>query len=175
MKIEEILQRDERFRYMLLSRMRCDCDYYLHFSDHPKRLWTHNEYKQIEYMKAIWESFPANGKPEWLSMQRIEYYERKMTPWLGDTPRETLGNIEPFYAGSLFFMYDRKRMKPNRVWFSCQITGQTMGGYAYIHYDNVLHPVYIDYGERYEQYFQKGFRNVTCDCDDGYLSNFRKE
>ena len=127
MKIEEILQRDERFRYMLLGRMKCDCDYYVESSGHSDCLWAHNEYKQIEYMKAIWESFPDNEKPEWLSMQSIENYERKMTPWLGDTPREELGNIEPFYAGVLFFMYDGKRIKPNKVWFSCQITGQTMG------------------------------------------------
>ena len=28
--------------------------------------------------KAIWNSFPKDGKPEWLTMRQIEKYERKM-------------------------------------------------------------------------------------------------
>lgn len=29
-------------------------------------------------MKSIWDSFPADGKPEWLTVEQIENYERRM-------------------------------------------------------------------------------------------------
>lgn len=37
---EEVLQHDKKFRYMLLSRMQSDCEYYLNYGNrNPKRLW----------------------------------------------------------------------------------------------------------------------------------------
>ena len=36
---EEVLQHDKKFRYMLLSRMQSDCEYYLNYGNrNPKRL-----------------------------------------------------------------------------------------------------------------------------------------
>jgi len=62
----------------MLDRMRTDCAYYLGngriFGNH---LWAGNVSDQIEYMKAIWESF--DEKPEWLTWEQIEAYEKKMT------------------------------------------------------------------------------------------------
>jgi hypothetical protein len=29
-------------------------------------------------MKALWESFPVDGKPEWLTMEQILNYEQEM-------------------------------------------------------------------------------------------------
>ena len=43
-----------------------------------KYLWAGSVQLQIAYMKAIWNSFPKYGKPEWLTMRQIEKYERKM-------------------------------------------------------------------------------------------------
>lgn len=81
-KYEEYLKTknwDIKFRYMLLDRMRSDCDYFLgygHFCvDH---LWAGNVADQIGYMKALWESFPAGMKPEWLTMEQINSYEKQM-------------------------------------------------------------------------------------------------
>lgn len=174
MTIEEILCRPEEFRYMLLNRMQVDCEYYL-TSKHPKFLWANNEYKQIEYMKAIWNSFPDDGKPEWLTMEQIENYEKKLTSWLGDTAREEIERIKPYYAGCLVFYYNGAWVKPNTVWFSCQIVGESMGGYGYIHYDNALRPVYIDHDTHRAPLYNRALRNVSCDCKDGYLYNFRRE
>ena len=48
---EEVLQHDKKFRYMLLSRMQSDCEYYLNYGNrNPKRLWAGDEQRQIEYM-----------------------------------------------------------------------------------------------------------------------------
>jgi len=70
---------DDSFKYMLLSRMQSDCNFYL--GDTPqsfneKYLWAGNVEEHIQNMKDLWNSFKE--KPEWLSMEQIEAYERKM-------------------------------------------------------------------------------------------------
>lgn len=80
MDIEKILgSKDMKFRYMMLDRMRADCDYYLGNGRlYGNHLWAGNEERQIEYMKAIWKSFPADQKPEWLSYEDILNYGQRM-------------------------------------------------------------------------------------------------
>lgn len=79
MTVEEVLQHDSRFRYMLLSRLQSDCEYYLGYGNrYPKRLWAGNEAKQIDYMTKIHDSFGEDAKPEWLTMEQIKEYSRKM-------------------------------------------------------------------------------------------------
>ena len=73
------LKQDEIFRYMLLDRMRLDCEYYLGDGDREsKYLWEGDESEQIELMKKLWDSFPEDGKPEWLTMEKILSYEERM-------------------------------------------------------------------------------------------------
>ena len=44
MTIEEVLQHDLKFRYMLLGRLQADCEYYLGFGNKsPHRLWAGSE------------------------------------------------------------------------------------------------------------------------------------
>lgn len=58
MDLQEILSRPEEFRYQLLGRLQSDCNYYLgngnRSADHA--LWAHDEAKQIETMKALWNT-----------------------------------------------------------------------------------------------------------------------
>lgn len=69
----------ESFRYQLLDRMRQDCLYYLTYGGRmAKYLWAQEETEHIENMKAIYNSFPEEKKPEWLSMDEIEKYERQI-------------------------------------------------------------------------------------------------
>ena len=77
MEINEILQADDKFRYQLLSRMQQDCDYYLNTSKSEKHLWAGNTTDQIATMKAIWNSFSNDEKPEWLTWEEIVEFERK--------------------------------------------------------------------------------------------------
>ncbi len=75
----DYLSRDESFRYSLLYRLRIDCEYYLGYgSRNPGQLWSRGEKEHIADMKALWNSFPADGKPEWLTWAQIEVYEKKM-------------------------------------------------------------------------------------------------
>lgn len=68
---------DTKFNYMLLSRLQMDCNYFLgNGNRYEKHLWAGNVDDHIEMMKKIWNGFEE--KPEWLSMEQIEDYERKM-------------------------------------------------------------------------------------------------
>lgn len=85
--LEFILSRDGSFRYQLLDRMRQDCLYFLGCGRRdPKHLWAKDAEKQIAYMKAVWPSFPADGKPGWLTMDEITSLEKRMLE--GDTHAE---------------------------------------------------------------------------------------
>lgn len=76
---EDILNADEKFRYMLLSRMKGDCEYYLGYGNRSKRaLWAEDEAEQIKVMKALWNRFDDDGKPEWLTWEDIMEYEGEM-------------------------------------------------------------------------------------------------
>ena len=82
MDLNTILERDKSFRYQLLDRMRSDCDFYLgHGRFGGNHLWAGTVEEQIEHMKAIWNSFSeekGEGKPEWLTWEKIEWYEQEM-------------------------------------------------------------------------------------------------
>lgn len=79
MDFKDVLNHDEKFRYQLLSRMKSDCDYYLgNGSRCAKHLWAGDEVKQIAYMKALWNSFGENDKPEWLTHDELMDYEKKI-------------------------------------------------------------------------------------------------
>ena len=79
MDFKDVLNHDEKFRYMLLSRMKSDCDYYLGNGGRcAKYLWAGDEVKQIAYMKALWNSFDDAGKPEWLTYDELLDYEKKI-------------------------------------------------------------------------------------------------
>lgn len=72
--------REEKFNYMMLSRLKQDCDYYLgNGNRNPKHLWGDNEEDHINEMKKLHNSFDENKKPEWLTMDDILAYEDKMT------------------------------------------------------------------------------------------------
>lgn len=67
MQINEILTRDNEFKYMLLGRLQSDC--YSHLS-HGGKLWGLIPKDHIKTMKAIWESLTI--KPEWLTRDELK-------------------------------------------------------------------------------------------------------
>ena len=68
---------DNRFEYMLLDRLRQDCDYYLAYAKgNPKSLWAGSEQKQIDKMRELYNSVPE--KPLWLTREQIDEYAAKM-------------------------------------------------------------------------------------------------
>lgn len=100
MTIKEILQKDASFRYMLLDRMGQDCRYYLGNGGRcEKYLWAGSVSEQIEYMKAIYNSFPEGEKPDWMTMEEILDYEQRML--------EPMLSVEEFKAkqNEILFQY----------------------------------------------------------------------
>lgn len=75
-----ILAQDESFQYQMLDRLKSDCDYYLGNGNRsPNHLWAKNEKEHITHMKAVWNNFSNDKKPEWLAWEKILEYESKMT------------------------------------------------------------------------------------------------
>lgn len=69
-----------RFNYMMLGRLRSDCDYYLGYGNRNKScLWAGSVKEQIEKMKELHNSFPEGQKPEWLTCEGILEYEKQMS------------------------------------------------------------------------------------------------
>jgi hypothetical protein len=55
-----------------------DCDYYLGYGNRcEKHLWANDVKSQIAKMKEIWNNLKE--KPEWLTMEQILEYEKKMS------------------------------------------------------------------------------------------------
>ncbi len=68
-----------RFNYMMLSRLKMDCKYFLgHGNRSIKNLWADSIEEHITEMKRLWKSFPFYGKPEWLSYDDILQFEVEM-------------------------------------------------------------------------------------------------
>lgn len=68
---------DNTFNYMMLSRLQSDCDYFLGYGNRSIRHLPRGSVdEQIKEMKRLWNNLPE--KPEWLSMEEIEDYEKKM-------------------------------------------------------------------------------------------------
>ena len=60
--------------------MQTDCNYFLGNGNRlDKFLWAGNVESQIAYMKALYNSFPDDKKPEWISLEDINNYEDAMT------------------------------------------------------------------------------------------------
>ena len=71
--------KEEKFNYMMLGRLKTDCEYYLgNGNRYAKNLWAGDEQEQIKEMKKIYNSFSEDKKPEWLTYDKIIEYEKLM-------------------------------------------------------------------------------------------------
>lgn len=71
--------KDEKFQYMMLSRLKQDCEYYLGNGGRAvKYLWAGSEKDQIAEMKKRHNAFADDKKPEWLTWDEILAYETLM-------------------------------------------------------------------------------------------------
>lgn len=85
--MEDWSKYDKRFRYMMLSRLKMDCDYYFgNGGRNPDALWAGNEQDQIENMVALWKTFDSDDRPEWLTWGDIVYYALKFEVKIDTAP-----------------------------------------------------------------------------------------
>lgn len=67
------------FDYMMLDRMRSDCDYFLgNGNGYEGHLCGGSVEVICDEMEKLWNSFAENEKPEWLTMEQIKEYREQM-------------------------------------------------------------------------------------------------
>lgn len=71
---------DHAYEYMLLDRLRSDCEYFLGTGETAENnhLWAGNPEAQIEKMQELYDMLPE--KPEWLTQEDINQYAQQMIP-----------------------------------------------------------------------------------------------
>lgn len=73
------MENTNSFNYQFLDRLQSDCKYYLGYGNRNKKhLYYLDEQKHIDEMKKLYNSFPADEKPEWLTWKQILKYEKEM-------------------------------------------------------------------------------------------------
>ena len=76
---EPYVENPKKLEYMLLDRMRSDCEYFLgNGNGYEGHLYGGSIENICNEMKSIWESFTDSEKPEWLSLKDIADYKTKM-------------------------------------------------------------------------------------------------
>lgn len=72
------LNGDDRFRYMMLSRLQSDCKYVLGAAKGDTRhLWVKDDIKtHCALMRELYKSLPE--EPDWVSLEDIDNYEKEM-------------------------------------------------------------------------------------------------
>lgn len=94
--MREIMSRsDNKYKYQILDRMRQDCEYYLNAGGrHNKYLWGGTVKQHIIDMRALYNNFTKDDRPEWLTLEQIGAYYERMKPGEIDDSR-TLDNVHP--------------------------------------------------------------------------------
>ena len=89
---------DLEYRYMLLDRLKQDCEYFLGNGNGNAEhsLWAKDIDEQIEKMKEIYNSFSEEEKPDWITIEDINNYEKRMKEYNKDVKTEDLSDKDKF-------------------------------------------------------------------------------
>ncbi|MBF0817870.1 LPD11 domain-containing protein [Streptococcus acidominimus] len=98
------------FEYMMLSGLKDSCEYFLGYGSRDSKRLSGSPEEHISRMKKIWQSFPEEGKPEWLTWEQILDYEQKMSS-------EITSIVSSIYqiCGDLDLMHLRGFIERNRI------------------------------------------------------------
>lgn len=92
-KLNENNAQDDKFNYMMLSRLQSDCEYFLNYGHGSVRnLWGDDVERHIGEMKRLWNQLPI--KPEWLSYEKIEEYEKDMLNYNKQIQNESVSDMQ---------------------------------------------------------------------------------
>lgn len=91
---------DLEYKYMLLDRLKQDCEYFLGNGNGnvEHSLWAKDIDEQIEKMKEIYNSFSEEEKPDWITLEDINNYEKRMKEYNKDVKTEDLSDKDKFLA-----------------------------------------------------------------------------
>ena len=69
----------DSYKYMLLDRMKTDCGYFLGTGNrNPATLWAGSVGTHLECMHLLWNSFPEDSKPQWLTLDDLDSFAQDM-------------------------------------------------------------------------------------------------
>lgn len=94
-----ILDHDDNYKYQLLGRMISDAEYYLRNRDN-KHLWSGSPEQHIIDMNVLYDSLKE--KPEWLTKEKIDEYEKMFKDKLSDGKKIIDENIGKFTTSELY-------------------------------------------------------------------------
>lgn len=76
--MEDWSRHEPKFRYMMLDRLRQDCEYSLNRCDGSENvLWAKDKKAHIANMVALWKTFEPEDRPEWLTWDDIMNYAKR--------------------------------------------------------------------------------------------------
>lgn len=85
----------KEFNYMLLDRLKQDCEYFLgNGNGNVDTLWAKDIDEQIAKMKELYNSFTDDEKPEWITIEDINNYEKKMKELKTNKQKKTEGTAQ---------------------------------------------------------------------------------
>ena len=97
-KTESKLQEDTtdlEYNYMLLDRLKQDCEYFLgNGNGNVDTLWAKDIDEQIAKMKELYNSFTDEEKPEWITMEDINNYEKEMKEYNKEKKTEDVSDLQ---------------------------------------------------------------------------------
>jgi hypothetical protein len=74
-----IPNRANEFNYMMLGRLKSDCEYFLgNGNRYVGHLWANTVEEHITEMKKIYNEFTEEQKPQWITYKDILNYEKEM-------------------------------------------------------------------------------------------------
>lgn len=83
------------YNYMLLDRLKQDCEYFLgNGNGNVDTLWAKDIDEQIAKMKELYNSFADDEKPEWITIEDINNYEKKMKELKTNKQKKTEGTAQ---------------------------------------------------------------------------------
>ena len=157
--------------YRLLSRLKSDCEYFLGTGARAeKHLWAGSVDEQIDKMRELYDLLPE--KPEWLSKQDIDNYERQMIEsaqsknnyeyHLGDTVYIGASEYEVLsFDDNRVMLYDPKFPLFNKEFtkdeFDRKVRENPLNGHLIVENEPMLHfdsnefEKLIPHGMRYKQ------------------------
>lgn len=75
--LNDLITHDDKFKYMMLGRLKSDCEYFLGFGARSlKHLYMNTVEQHIFIMRGLHHNLKV--KPEWLTLEQIKNYEIKM-------------------------------------------------------------------------------------------------
>jgi hypothetical protein len=160
-----------KFTYMMLDRLKQDCEYYLGYGErYDGALWAGSVDGQIAKMHELWDELPDDGKPEWLTLNDIDDYERRMkddsvtaaqeAPEVSEADRMPQADAERYGFADAYDMSG----KIGVPWKVFVVFDQDAQGWAWV----------VDYGDGPEEKGGDDFDTAQEACDD-YVENYLPE